>query len=381
METEIHKAKSSNPSVDSKTVQTPKEEDPIQVLEKKTSPLEASNIRERRKSDAPILTDRRVYHARLLNIPKYAKETLLLQQARKIKAKTVHIFNNHNEKQKGSVVLEFLSKKNKEFTLKHGINYHNQRLIWEEKTIEKKESFKQQDLKFKSEVVENNMRYEKERQEVSRESNMIVRAESNKIKEKNKVKEYTEGDRKKKAKIQLVEKVENLCSKYIEELKASLVQEIISQVKQEENLLQDKGKIDDFLELKLQELVDFGTREKFNLLGIVKMNIDSRQGKFIKINRSRYLDFWTNVEKDKKKRSGVKVLIDKKWAAHITKVQKRNPIVLRTIRTSLQKEVINAIATRKRDTYYILETLLPKRDQKYMDEWKNQDKNRSHLGR
>ncbi|CAG8569071.1 25229_t:CDS:2 [Gigaspora rosea] len=267
METEIHKAKSSNPSVDSKTVQTPKEEDPIQVLEKKTSPLEASNIRERKK----------------------------------------------------------------------------------------KESFKQQDLKFKSEVVENNMRYEKERQEVSRESNMIVRAESNKIKEKNKVKEYTEGDRKKKAKIQLVEKVENLCSKYIEELKASLVQEIISQVKQEENLLQDKGKIDDFLELKLQELVDFGTREKFNLLGIVKMNIDSRQGKFIKINRSRYLDFWTNVEKDKKKRSGVKVLIDKKWAAHITKVQKRNPIVLRTIRTSLQKEVINAIATRKRDTYYILE--------------------------
>ncbi|CAG8768728.1 168_t:CDS:2, partial [Gigaspora rosea] len=223
---------------------------------------------------------------------------------------------------------------------------------------------------------------------------------------KNKEKEYTEGDRKKKTKIYLEGKVEKLCSRYIEELKASLVQEIISQIEQEENLSystnqkldsrnvylnRNKGKIDDFLELKvgihningvkndsyrLQELVDFGTREKFNLLGIVETNIDSRQEKFIEIDRSRYLDFWTNAEKDKKKGSGVGALINKKWAAHITKVQKRNPYSLeiyltfkktmivfwtlyfpsneRTIRTFLQKEVINAIATRKRDTYYIL---------------------------
>ncbi|CAG8713146.1 25016_t:CDS:2, partial [Gigaspora rosea] len=68
METETHKTKLSNPSVNSKSVQTPKEEDPIQVLKKET------------------------------------------------------------------------------------INYYNQRLIWEEKTAEKKGSFKQQDFKFKSEV-------------------------------------------------------------------------------------------------------------------------------------------------------------------------------------------------------------------------------------
>ncbi|CAG8693282.1 12628_t:CDS:2, partial [Gigaspora rosea] len=168
----------------------------------------------------------------------------------------------------------------------------------------------------------NNIRHRKERQEVSGESNMFIRAESSKTKEKNKEKEYTEGDRKKKTKIYLERKVEKLCSRYIEELKASLVQEIISQIEQKENLLhstkqkldsrnvylnRNKGSIDDLLELKvgtyningvknnsyrLQELVDFGTSEKFKLL-----------------------------EKDKKKGSGVGALIDKKWAAHITKEQ------------------------------------------------------------
>ncbi|CAG8798108.1 4295_t:CDS:2, partial [Gigaspora rosea] len=45
MKMETYKTKSSNPSVDSKSVQTPKEEDPIQVLKKKTSSLKANNIK------------------------------------------------------------------------------------------------------------------------------------------------------------------------------------------------------------------------------------------------------------------------------------------------------------------------------------------------
>ncbi|CAG8792461.1 22072_t:CDS:2, partial [Gigaspora rosea] len=72
-----------------------------------------------------------------------------------------------------------------------------------EKTAEKEGSFKQQNFKFKSEVIGNNMKYGKERQVVSEGLNIIIRAESSKPKEKNKVKEYTE------------------------ELKASLVQAII----------------------------------------------------------------------------------------------------------------------------------------------------------
>ncbi|CAG8759029.1 17126_t:CDS:1, partial [Gigaspora rosea] len=42
------------------------------------------------------------------------------------------------------------------------------------------------------------------------------------MKEENKEKEYTEGDRKQKTKIHLEGKVEKLCSRYIEELKALL---------------------------------------------------------------------------------------------------------------------------------------------------------------
>ncbi|CAG8752748.1 11844_t:CDS:1, partial [Gigaspora rosea] len=79
-------------------------------------------------------------------------------------------------------------------------------IFWKEKTAEKEGSFKQQDFKFKSEVIGNKIRHGKERQEVSGESNMIIRAESSKTKEKNKGKEYTEGDRKKKTKIYLEEK-------------------------------------------------------------------------------------------------------------------------------------------------------------------------------
>ncbi|RIB13593.1 hypothetical protein C2G38_2197424 [Gigaspora rosea] len=274
-----------------------------------------------------------------LPLPDGCLAQLTLGKTRKIKAKTVHIFNNRNGKQKGSAVLEFSSKENKKFALKHRVDYYNQRLIWEEKTVEKEGSFKQQDLKFKSEVVENKMRYEKERQKVSGESNMIIRAKPSKTKEKNKAKQYTESDRKKKTKIHLVEKIEKLCSKYIEELKdrvnvdhfsydlrgitstknrfsnragrkpstvfltgAKVVQakigttrrlDIPSSTDQKLDshsicLNKNKRKIDDFLELKvkihningvknnsyrLQELVDFGTREKFNLLGIVETNI------------------------------------------------------------------------------------------------------------
>ncbi|KAF0384657.1 hypothetical protein F8M41_011566 [Gigaspora margarita] len=63
----------------------------------------------------------------------------------------------------------------------------------------------------------------------------------------------------------------------------------------------EKKKIEEFIELKvgfhninriknnsyrLQELVDFGIIENFNLLGIVKTSIDDKQEKYIKIDRS-----------------------------------------------------------------------------------------------
>ncbi|CAG8597838.1 15575_t:CDS:2, partial [Gigaspora rosea] len=150
------------------------------------------------------------------------------------------------------------------------------RLIWEEKTVEKEGSFKQQDLKFKSEVVENKMRYEKERQKVSGESNMIIRAKPSKTKEKNKAKQYTESAKVVQAKIGTTRRLD---------IPSSTDQKLDSH---SICLNKNKRKIDDFLELKvkihningvknnsyrLQELVDFGTREKFNLLGIVETNI------------------------------------------------------------------------------------------------------------
>ncbi|CAG8699757.1 26286_t:CDS:2, partial [Gigaspora rosea] len=130
METEIHKTKPSNPSIDSKSVQIPKEEDPIQVLEKETSLLEASNVKDRSTEKKENYFDFTIW----------------------------------------------TSRENKQST------YYRERR-------------KQQDPKFKSEVVGNSIKYRKERQEVSGESNMIIRAKSSKTKEKNKEKEDYFSDR------------------------------------------------------------------------------------------------------------------------------------------------------------------------------------------
>lgn len=82
-------------------------------------------------SDNSILEERRTHHARLKNVPKNAKEVLLLRQVRCLGAKTVHIFNNRNGNRKGVAVVEFINRQEIEKAVSSKASYFNAKLQWE----------------------------------------------------------------------------------------------------------------------------------------------------------------------------------------------------------------------------------------------------------
>ncbi|CAG8820715.1 13611_t:CDS:1, partial [Gigaspora margarita] len=79
-------------------------------------------------SDNSILEKRRIYYARLKNVPKNAKEVLLLRQICHLGVKTVHIFNNKNGNRKEVAVVEFTNKQEKEKAASSKAFYFNTKL-------------------------------------------------------------------------------------------------------------------------------------------------------------------------------------------------------------------------------------------------------------
>ena len=62
--------------------------------------------------------------------------------------------------------------------------------------------------------------------------------------------------------------------------------------------------------LKLERLVEYCKKEHFNLIGIVETNINEKEGEWFNIENRAYRGFWTDTEKDKKKGSEVRLLVD-----------------------------------------------------------------------
>ena len=71
---------------------------------------------------------------------------------------------------------------------------------------------------------------------------------------------------------------------------------------------------------KLELLAEWGTREKIDIIGINKSNINERISKFTLKNDSVYLSFWMSAEENKLKGSGVGFLVNKSWKWHIGRI-------------------------------------------------------------
>ena len=81
--------------------------------------------------------------------------------------------------------------------------------------------------------------------------------------------------------------------------------------------------------LKLERLVEHCKKEQFNLMGIVETNINEKEGEWFNIENRTYRSFWTDTEKDKKKGSGVGLLVDQDWSHHMGACKKFNPYLLK----------------------------------------------------
>ena len=72
---------------------------------------------------------------------------------------------------------------------------------------------------------------------------------------------------------------------------------------------------------KLTDLLEYSSTNKIDILGIVETNISSREGSFMNANIANYKTFWASSEKNKKKGSGVGLIVNKRWEKHLAKVE------------------------------------------------------------
>jgi len=74
---------------------------------------------------------------------------------------------------------------------------------------------------------------------------------------------------------------------------------------------------------KLENLLSWAEEEEIVILGITESNLTEREGNFLTNNtKRRYIGYWTSAAEDKKKGSGVGILIEEQWEKHVGAVKR-----------------------------------------------------------
>jgi len=61
----------------------------------------------------------------------------------------------------------------------------------------------------------------------------------------------------------------------------------------------------------LENLLSWAEEEEITIIGITETNLTEREGKFLTYAAGRrYVEFWTNAAEDKKKGSGIGIIIN-----------------------------------------------------------------------
>jgi hypothetical protein len=92
---------------------------------------------------------------------------------------------------------------------------------------------------------------------------------------------------------------------------------------------------------KLENLLGWAEEEEIAILGITETNLAEREGKFLLHKTTeRYVGFWSSAAEDKKKGSGVGLLIEEQWAKHVGRVRKINEYIIEITLYFKQMELI-----------------------------------------
>ena len=75
---------------------------------------------------------------------------------------------------------------------------------------------------------------------------------------------------------------------------------------------------------KMETLYKWLIDNEIDIIGLSETNISSKEGFFITRNMKEYKSFWANSNPEKKKGSGVGILINKHWEKHLRGIDRTN---------------------------------------------------------
>ena len=73
--------------------------------------------------------------------------------------------------------------------------------------------------------------------------------------------------------------------------------------------------------IKVEILLERARQEKIDIIGINETNTTERQNKFSMNRQVDYVGIWADTEENKKKGSGVGLIMNKKWKKHLSQVK------------------------------------------------------------
>ena len=79
---------------------------------------------------------------------------------------------------------------------------------------------------------------------------------------------------------------------------------------------------------KIETLYDWLTDNEIDILGLAETNISTREGFFLTNGKDNYKSFWANASLDKKKGSGVGLLVNEQWERHLGQVDRVNEYMI-----------------------------------------------------
>jgi len=83
--------------------------------------------------------------------------------------------------------------------------------------------------------------------------------------------------------------------------------------------------------IKIEILLEWARQEKIDIIGINETNTTERQNKFSMNRQVDYVGIWADAEENKKKGSGVGLIMNKKWEKHLSQVKRNNAYCLEAL--------------------------------------------------
>src|SRR6185295_14043610 len=122
---------------------------------------------------------------------------------------------------------------------------------------------------------------------------------------------------------------------------------------------------------KLENLLGWADEEEVMILGIMETNLTEREGKFLTYAANKkYIGYWSSAAEDKKKGSGVGILVEEQWEKHVGAVKRINkymieitlyfkqlellvigvyiPLSNKEVARSIQQKIVEIVSKKKR---------------------------------